>query len=484
MCVACVAAAAILGYFFDIPGLAIWTTSPMSMKVNTACGLIAAAISLWLLHACAPESRWIRVARGIALFVAAIGILTLTEDLFKVDLGIDQLILPDTAPQLNTAHVGRNSPGTAFNLAIIGVALLCLKARNSRLAAIPHWLVVPALLVATLAVIGHAYGVSSLYEMKSNTSMAATTAVAFLVLGLCLLAADSAYGFASIAIRDTAGGLVSRRLLPTIPCILFVLGWLRLQGQINGYYDTRFGTALMVLASIIVCIIAVVIIANTLHRTDLTRQRAEAEILSLNAGLERRVQERTVQLAQVSAQLGVVNRSLKELSRRDGLTGLANRRFFDTYLAEQLRIARRHKRALSLVLCDVDSFKAYNDHYGHPAGDECLKRVAAALRSCCQRPGDMAARYGGEEFALILPDTELGAAVIIAEAARAAVAQLEIVHTTSDTAPNVSISGGVAVLSRTRAGSAEQLIADADLNLFQAKHLGRNQMVAVHAKVA
>jgi diguanylate cyclase (GGDEF)-like protein len=96
----------------------------------------------------------------------------------------------------------------------------------------------------------------------------------------------------------------------------------------------------------------------------------------------------------------------------------------------------------------------------------------------------MAARYGGEEFALILPDTELGAAEIIAEAARAAVAQLLIAHTTSMAAPYVSISGGVAVLSPARDVSAQQLITDADLNLFQAKHLGRNRMVAALAKVA
>jgi diguanylate cyclase (GGDEF)-like protein len=484
VCVACLGTAALLGYFFDIPYLAPWTTSPMSMKVNTACGLIAAAVALWLLHACASGSPWIRVARGLAVTVAAIGTLTLIEDLFKIELGIDQFILPDTTPQLHTSHVGRMSPGTAFNLTIIGLALLGLKARNARLAATPHWLIVPALLVATLAVIGHAYGVSALYEVKPNTSMAAPTAVAFLVLGLCLLAADRAHGFASIASSDTAGGLVSRRLLPAMPVILFLLGWVPLQGQTHGLYDTRFGLALMVLFSIIVCIVAVATTAHTLHKTDLTRQRAEAEILTLNVGLELRVQDRTQQLAEVSAQLGVVNRSLKELSRRDGLTGLANRRFFDTYLADQIRNARRHKRALSLVLCDVDSFKGYNDHYGHQAGDECLKRVAAALKSCCRRPGDMAARYGGEEFALILPDTELDAAMIIAEAARATVAQMEIAHTTSIAVPYVSISGGVAVLSLTRAGSAQQLIADADLNLFQAKHMGRNQMVAVHAKVA
>jgi predicted signal transduction protein with EAL and GGDEF domain len=98
---------------------------------------------------------------------------------------------------------------------------------------------------------------------------------------------------------------------------------------------------------------------------------------------------------------------LKQLSLQDGLTGLANRRSFDTYLSLQIAIAQRHKRSLALVMCDVDFFKAYNDQYGHQAGDDCLKQIATALESCCRRAADMAARYGGEEFAFVLPDTEL-----------------------------------------------------------------------------
>jgi diguanylate cyclase (GGDEF)-like protein len=134
------------------------------------------------------------------------------------------------------------------------------------------------------------------------------------------------------------------------------------------------------------------------------------------------------------------------------------------------------------VLCDIDVFKAYNDRYGHQAGDECLKEVAAALRSCCRRPNDMAARYGHEEFALILPDTELNGAVRIAEAAREAVAQLRIPHAHSAAAPFVSISGGVAVLLGN--GDAEQLITAADESLFKAKHSGRNRMVSAPAVAA
>ena len=131
-------------------------------------------------------------------------------------------------------------------------------------------------------------------------------------------------------------------------------------------------------------------------------------------------------LARVSRKLKAANETLEQLSLKDGLTGLANRRFFDTYLYAQIAVARRYKRPLALVLCDVDFFKAYNDHYGHQAGDECLKRIATALQSCCRRPADIPARYGGEEFVIVLPDTELQGAIHIAESIRDAIAQLKI----------------------------------------------------------
>jgi diguanylate cyclase (GGDEF)-like protein len=240
----------------------------------------------------------------------------------------------------------------------------------------------------------------------------------------------------------------------------------------------------MVLMSTAFCIIAVAWTATTLHKVDLVRQLTEAENLSLNAGLEFRVQERTRELAQVSSQLRSVNETLELLSKQDELTGLPNRRCFDSHLGEQISIARRHGRPLALVLCDVDAFKAYNDHYGHLAGDDCLKLIAAALRSCCRRPADMAARYGGEEFALIFPDTDLGDAAQIAEAVKHAVVELGIAHEKSPTAPYVSISGGIAALSHNGNCSAGQLIREADRCLYQAKHLGRNRIVVAQAAPA
>jgi len=203
-------------------------------------------------------------------------------------------------------------------------------------------------------------------------------------------------------------------------------------------------------------------------------------LLSENAGQYAR-------LVRLSSELAEVNDKLLQLSLHDGLTELANRRRFDEFLAEQLAVAARHGRPLALLLIDVDHFKAYNDHYGHLAGDECLKRVAAVLRDCCRRPGDLAARYGGEEFTLILPDTDQAGAARLAEAARSAVAGLGIEHAGIGAGPRLSVSIGAAASAATSAPSAHQLISAADEALYRAKDLGRNQVccgAVVHASEA
>ena len=397
--VAALGAAVIVGWVLDIGILKNVLPDLATMKMNTAIGFVAAGVSLALLRMAAPGRPLTYFARALAIMVAILGVVTLAQDVFQLRFGIDELIVRDDFLAVDTPAPGRMSPATAFNFFFIGVALLAFKARRPRLAGCTHWLVAPPLFIATLAIVGYAYGVSELYQVSLFTSMALHTAVAFLILTLSVLAADLKHGFALIATSDTVGGLVSRWPLPSLPVILFVLGWLRLKGEQAGWYEFNFGLALMVLMSISVCVIAVAWTAVVLHKTDLTRLHAERRIRSLNAGLERRVEERTKELSRLSAELSAANRTLEQLSLHDALTNLANRRLFDRYLGKQVAISRRHKRTLALVLCDIDAFKAYNDHYGHQAGDVCLKQVADAIATCCRRPSDLAARYGGEEFA-------------------------------------------------------------------------------------
>jgi diguanylate cyclase (GGDEF)-like protein len=159
----------------------------------------------------------------------------------------------------------------------------------------------------------------------------------------------------------------------------------------------------------------------------------------------------------------------------DGLTGVFNRRHFDERLAHTFARAERNGGALSVVLLDVDLFKRYNDRYGHQAGDDCLRRVAAALRSCLNRPGDLVARYGGEEFVCLLPDTGLEAARELARELGAAVRALRIEHADSAVAPVVTVSLGLCCRDGATAGSAQALLREADNQLYRAKSMGRDQ---------
>jgi two-component system, chemotaxis family, response regulator WspR len=176
-------------------------------------------------------------------------------------------------------------------------------------------------------------------------------------------------------------------------------------------------------------------------------------------------------------QLLDTNLVLQRLMNSDGLTGLSNRRHFDEYLELEWRRALRDQQQISLLMIDVDYFKAYNDSFGHLEGDEALRKVAGAIRDVCSRPSDLPARYGGEEFALVLPNTSPGGARLLAEKLRQTVAALAIPHSSPDPDSKLTISIGLATITPQASSSARQLILDADKGLYVAKNNGRNQVI-------
>ncbi len=165
---------------------------------------------------------------------------------------------------------------------------------------------------------------------------------------------------------------------------------------------------------------------------------------------------------------------LRSLVFVDGLTGVANRRRFDEALLSEWRQCRRAGTPLALLMIDIDHFKRYNDHYGHPTGDACLQQVAAVLKAAMQRACDLVARYGGEEFVCLLPGCDQAPALAKAQALQAALAAQGIAHEASPTAAWVTLSIGVAVAQPQAGGSPAALVAAADAALYSAKHRGRN----------
>ena len=167
---------------------------------------------------------------------------------------------------------------------------------------------------------------------------------------------------------------------------------------------------------------------------------------------------------------------LQAIALLDGLTGIPNRRRFDETLEEEWLRARREQQPISLIMADIDHFKAYNDHHGHVEGDTCLKRIAMALHSAISRPGDLVARYGGEEFVLLLPNTDMRGAFDVAERVRQLIQALHIKHGFSSVSDWVTISAGIATMVPGQDDELSTLIAKADSLLYKAKQAGRNRV--------
>jgi len=266
-----------------------------------------------------------------------------------------------------------------------------------------------------------------------------------------LIAALWAIGFASSSVSAYSIS-VKVTLSVFLPVMLPAILYLFLSGsEVNIY----LGSAMSIYIAVII-------------RAILPVNRSMLTAIRLNFEKEKEIEERIK-----------VENKLQLLSLQDPLTGLSNRRHLDEVLSSELRRAQRESSELSLIMIDIDSFKMYNDTYGHQQGDTCLKQVCAVIQQTVHRPGDLAARYGGEEFALVLPNTKTESASLIAASIREKLFDQNITHSSTDVegVDRVTISAGIVTIKPEPGTTVFDIVQLADDALYNAKANGRNTIV-------
>jgi diguanylate cyclase (GGDEF)-like protein len=228
------------------------------------------------------------------------------------------------------------------------------------------------------------------------------------------------------------------------------------------------------------------VLSNSFNHMSEEIERSRLQLEEYSRSLEQKVSDRTQELqAEIQSRLAAeealqeANAALRQMAYIDGLTQIPNRRRFDEVLQQNWRQGFRDQQPISAILCDVDFFKRYNDHYGHQEGDRCLQLVANAINLVVRRPGDLAARYGGEEFVVILPQTPMEGAVEVAQMIQANVRALQLLHAKSDVSDYVTLSLGVSCLVPEDMMQPELLLNQADEALYLAKKKGRDRMMAI-----
>ncbi|NUN64920.1 PleD family two-component system response regulator [Pseudanabaena biceps] len=218
-------------------------------------------------------------------------------------------------------------------------------------------------------------------------------------------------------------------------------------------------------------------IAEVLARIEnqLTLQRLKRKLQEQNEQLKQEINQRII----AETMLQEANEKLGRLVNIDGLTQLANRRCFDQYLEQEWQRLAREQMPLSLIMCDIDFFKNYNDTYGHIAGDDCLRKVSFLIKQSVHRPADLTARYGGEEFVIVLPNTDIEGAIAIAEVIREQLLKLALPHDDSKVSEFVTLSMGITSIIPIVDSQPSVLLTSADYALYQAKELGRNQTYTI-----
>jgi signal transduction histidine kinase len=354
----------LLGWTLDLLTLRSILPSQPQMVPNTALAFIMASASLWMLWKDHKTQR-ASVATGVcALAVILIALFTLAEYLTGADSGFDRLFFREKLQTSGASFPGRPSPHTAFSFALIGSALLLMRGRTVRAHRLAQTFALAVAFIALLALVGYIYQVALLYSINPYTGMALHTALTFILLSTGILFISPERGLMSFVMSDTAGGMMARHLLPATIAIPVALGGLIMFGVREGLYDTPFGMLLSVMASILILTTLIWRDARTLYRADTKRKQAEEALQRAYDDLERRVEERTVELSRVNQVLRA-----EVIEHKESETARANlmRRLVTAQEEERRRISRelhdqmgQHLAALMLGLKTLSSSSACN----------------------------------------------------------------------------------------------------------------------------
>lgn len=435
------------GWLFDIELFKRIFPKLVAMNPTTAVAFILLACSLWLSQKKDVAPGLLHVAELCAALVVLAGSLKLSQIIFGWPGGVDQLFFSDKLKADLTGLPNRMAPNTALNLVLLGCALLLFHSKAKRIFLIAQAIIIFSLIDSLFPIVGYLYGTKFFYGVGNFIPMAAHTAFTFLVLGVGILFAHPDGGLMRPIMDQGVSGLMVRRLLPAVIGLPILIGWLRLEGQRRGFYDTELGVALTVAAQIL-CMGALVW-WNSFQLLRVDARRREAETL------------------------------LHNLTLTDDLTGLRNRRGFLLLTEQEMKLARskRAEITLWLLFADLDGLKQINDSLGHEVGSQVIIQTGEILKETF-RESDVIARFGGDEFAILAVSNDPDGGNVMTKRLQE---NVHAFNARENPSYRLSISVGVVQVDSEKAASIEQVLKEADQAMYEQKRRKKRSAGLNHA---
>lgn len=438
------------GWALDIELLKRVSTNLVAMNPVTAVSFLLLSLSLLLMRSSDDNRKAIFIAKLCAGLVVLVGLSKLIEIIFGPAIGLDQLFFKDKMANDINGQPNRMAPNTALNFIFLGCALFFLDKTIMRKLYIAQAFVIICLFASFVPIVGYAYGAKMLYGIGQYVPMALHSALTFLVLSIGVLMSRPDHGLAMTILDKGISGVVARRFLPAIIYLPIITGWLRLEGQRLGLYENELGVTLMVVTHTLTLFALVLYNSFMLHRLDAQRKLAESQ--------------------------------MKELTLKDDLTELRNRRGFLLLTEQELRLARNKRIGLDLwlVFADLDGLKQINDTLGHQAGSQAIIHTAGILRESF-RETDVIARIGGDEFAILAVTNDADSGNILASRIKN---NLRAFNLRENLPYRLSLSIGAVRVDPDKSPSITELLEAADQAMYEQKRMNRQSRSSLNNQFA